>query len=151
VPRNLFLESIHVTAPVAGSDLDSNDAARPAESLGGHDGTETGKMDRRKSPSAPAPVIASVGAVFDFYAGLTPRAPQWMCRLGIEWLYRLAKEPRRMWRRSLIFWDALTRNGTDGALVRLITGISPGAEGADVQLSAFADSIGARLAEYIPD
>ena len=95
-------------------------------------------------------MIASVGAVFDFYAGLTPRAPQWMCRLGIEWLYRLAKEPRRR-RRSLIFWDALTRNRIDGALVRLITGISPGAERADVQLSAFADSIGARLAEYIPD
>ena len=150
MPRNLFLESIHVTAPVAGSDLDSNDAARPAESLGGHDGTETGKMGRRKSPSAAAPVIASVGAVFDFYAGLTPRAPQWMCRLGIERLYRLAKEPRRG-RRSLIFWDALTRNRIDGAVVRVITGISPGAEGADVQLSAFAGSIGARLAEYIPD
>jgi len=119
--------------------------------LGGHDGTETGKWVEENRHRLRAPVIASVGAVFDLYAGLTPRAPQWMCRLGIEWLYRLPKEPRRMWRRSLIFWDALTRNRTDGALVRLITGISPGAEGADVQLSAFADGIGARLAEYIPD
>jgi len=119
--------------------------------LGGHHGTETGKWVEENRHRLRAPVIASVGAVFDFYAGLTPRAPQWMCRLGIEWLYRLPKEPRRMWRRSLIFWDALTRNRTDGALVRLITGTSPGAEGADVQLSAFADSIGARLAEYIPD
>jgi N-acetylglucosaminyldiphosphoundecaprenol N-acetyl-beta-D-mannosaminyltransferase len=49
-----------------------------------------------------APVIASIGAVFDFYAGLNLRAPRWMCGLGIEWLYRLAREPRRMWRRSFV-------------------------------------------------
>lgn len=49
-----------------------------------------------------AAVIASVGAVFDFYAGTNSRAPQWMCKLGIEWLYRLAKEPRRMWRRTFV-------------------------------------------------
>jgi N-acetylglucosaminyldiphosphoundecaprenol N-acetyl-beta-D-mannosaminyltransferase len=49
-----------------------------------------------------APVIASIGAVFDFYAGLNPRAPQWMCSIGIEWLYRLLREPRRMWRRTFV-------------------------------------------------
>jgi len=49
-----------------------------------------------------AAVIASIGAVFDFYAGTNPRAPQWMCKLGIEWLYRLAREPRRMWRRTFV-------------------------------------------------
>jgi len=49
-----------------------------------------------------AAVIASVGAVFDFFAETNPRAPEWMCKLGIEWLYRLAREPRRMWRRTLI-------------------------------------------------
>ena len=48
------------------------------------------------------PVIGSIGAVFDFYAGTYPRAPEWMCELGIEWLYRLIKEPRRMWRRNFI-------------------------------------------------
>jgi N-acetylglucosaminyldiphosphoundecaprenol N-acetyl-beta-D-mannosaminyltransferase len=48
------------------------------------------------------PVIGSIGAVFDFYAGTYPRAPQWMCKVGIEWLYRLIKEPRRMWRRNLV-------------------------------------------------
>src|SRR3569833_2005210 len=48
------------------------------------------------------PVIGSVGAVFDFYAGTYPRAPAWMCRFGIEWLYRLVKEPQRMWRRNFI-------------------------------------------------
>ena len=42
------------------------------------------------------PIIGSIGAVFDFYAGTYPRAPEWMCKIGIEWVYRLFKEPRRM-------------------------------------------------------
>jgi N-acetylglucosaminyldiphosphoundecaprenol N-acetyl-beta-D-mannosaminyltransferase len=49
-----------------------------------------------------APVIASIGAVFDFYAGVHPRAPPWMCKLGIEWVYRLLRAPRCMWRRTFI-------------------------------------------------
>lgn len=49
-----------------------------------------------------ASVIGSIGAVFDFYAGTYPRAPVWMCKLGMEWVYRLVKEPRRMWRRNFI-------------------------------------------------
>lgn len=48
------------------------------------------------------PVIGSVGAVFDFYAGSYSRAPQWMRKTGFEWLYRLAREPKRMWRRNFI-------------------------------------------------
>lgn len=48
------------------------------------------------------PVIGAVGAVFDYYAGTVRRAPQWICRLGFEWLYRLLGEPRRLWRRTLI-------------------------------------------------
>jgi len=48
------------------------------------------------------PLIGSIGAVFDFFAGTYPRAPDWACRFGIEWLYRLFKEPRRMWRRNLL-------------------------------------------------
>jgi len=40
--------------------------------------------------------------VFDFYAGTVKRAPNWMIRIGMEWFYRLIKEPRRMWRRYLI-------------------------------------------------
>ena len=46
--------------------------------------------------------ICCIGAVFDFYAGTVQRAPHWMIRLGLEWLFRLVKEPRRMWRRYLI-------------------------------------------------
>ena len=46
------------------------------------------------------PVIA-VGAAFDFHAGTIPRAPELLGRLGLEWLFRLAHEPRRLWRRYL--------------------------------------------------
>jgi len=48
------------------------------------------------------PVIGSIGAVFSYYAGITPRAPQWICNLGLEWLYRLPREPRRLWKRTVI-------------------------------------------------
>ncbi len=46
-----------------------------------------------------APLLVGVGAAFDFHAGLVPQAPAWMQRNGLEWLYRLAHEPRRLWRR----------------------------------------------------
>ena len=46
-----------------------------------------------------APVLIGVGAAFDFHAGLVPQAPSWMQELGLEWAYRLAHEPRRLWRR----------------------------------------------------
>jgi exopolysaccharide biosynthesis WecB/TagA/CpsF family protein len=49
-----------------------------------------------------ARVGIGVGAFFDFQARAIPRAPGWMNRWGLEWLYRLAQEPRRMWRRYLI-------------------------------------------------
>jgi N-acetylglucosaminyldiphosphoundecaprenol N-acetyl-beta-D-mannosaminyltransferase len=49
-----------------------------------------------------APVIASIGAVFDFYAGTYARAPQWICRIGLEWAYRFMLEPRRMWKRNCV-------------------------------------------------
>lgn len=47
-------------------------------------------------------VIASIGAVFDFYAETVKRAPQWAVRMKVEWLVRLLKEPRRMWRRNFV-------------------------------------------------
>lgn len=46
--------------------------------------------------------ICSIGAVFDFYAGNIQRAPEWMQKKGLEWFYRLIKEPRRMWKRYII-------------------------------------------------
>jgi len=49
-----------------------------------------------------APVMIGVGAAFDFHAGLKPQAPRWMQRTGLEWLFRLLSEPRRLWRRYVI-------------------------------------------------
>ena len=46
-----------------------------------------------------APILAGVGAAFDFHAGLVPQAPGWMQALGLEWTFRLMQEPRRLWRR----------------------------------------------------
>ena len=46
--------------------------------------------------------VGTIGAVFDFYAGTAKRAPLWWQQHGLEWLYRLIKEPRRMWRRYMI-------------------------------------------------
>lgn len=47
-------------------------------------------------------VLLGLGASLDFVAGAVRRAPPWMSRLGFEWLYRLASEPRRLWRRYLL-------------------------------------------------
>ena len=47
-------------------------------------------------------VMIGVGAAFDYHAGTLRRAPLWMQRAGLEWLHRLASEPRRLWRRYLI-------------------------------------------------
>ncbi len=46
--------------------------------------------------------VGTIGAVFDFFAGTTKRAPLWWQQHSLEWLYRLIKEPKRMWRRYLI-------------------------------------------------
>jgi N-acetylglucosaminyldiphosphoundecaprenol N-acetyl-beta-D-mannosaminyltransferase len=48
-----------------------------------------------------APVLIGVGAAFDFHAGLVPQAPTWLQEAGLEWAYRLAHEPRRLWRRYM--------------------------------------------------
>jgi N-acetylglucosaminyldiphosphoundecaprenol N-acetyl-beta-D-mannosaminyltransferase len=48
-----------------------------------------------------APVLVGVGAAFDFHAGLVAQAPPWIQALGMEWAYRLSREPRRLWRRYL--------------------------------------------------
>lgn len=52
-------------------------------------------------PRLRAPVLIGVGAAFDFHAGLVPQAPPWMQDRGLEWLYRLTQEPRRLWKRYL--------------------------------------------------
>lgn len=47
------------------------------------------------------PLCGPIGAMFDYFAGTVPPPPRWMDRLGLHWLYRLARSPRRMWRRNL--------------------------------------------------
>lgn len=49
-----------------------------------------------------APVRWCVGALFDYVAGIEPRAPRWLCRLHGEWLFRLLADPRGKWRRYLL-------------------------------------------------
>jgi len=55
----------------------------------------------RIRPDLDAPLLIGVGAAFDFHAGLLPQAPNWLQEAGLEWAYRLAHEPRRLWRRYL--------------------------------------------------
>jgi N-acetylglucosaminyldiphosphoundecaprenol N-acetyl-beta-D-mannosaminyltransferase len=83
------------------------------------------KQDRvaeRLCELAAAPVLLCVGAAFDFVSGAKRRAPSWMQRAGLEWLYRLVAEPRRLWRRYLVDGPAFVagvvidrvRGGTSG-------------------------------------
>jgi exopolysaccharide biosynthesis WecB/TagA/CpsF family protein len=75
-------------------------------------------------------VLVAVGAGLDFVAGVVRRAPGWMSAAGLEWLYRLAREPRRLWRRYLvrdprfvlIVWRMLreTRGGLLSGLGRVL-------------------------------
>lgn len=75
------------------------------------------------SPRLPC-VILAVGAAFDFHAGTVRQAPPWMQRLALEWLYRLWREPRRLfWRYAwhnprfavLAAWQLLRHRRTDGS------------------------------------
>ncbi len=75
-------------------------------------------MYRHREALAPA-VLLGVGAALDFLAGAVPRAPRWVSRAGLEWLWRLSREPRRLWRRYLVqdalfvavLWRALRTRG----------------------------------------
>ena len=61
--------------------------------------------------------IGTIGAVFDFFAGTVERAPEAWQKHGMEWAYRLLKEPRRMWRRyllgNLIFFRYMMKEKTE--------------------------------------
>jgi N-acetylglucosaminyldiphosphoundecaprenol N-acetyl-beta-D-mannosaminyltransferase len=69
-------------------------------------GLGTPKQDfwvARHRPLLNAPVLVAVGAAFDFLTGRIPQAPTWVQRNGLEWLYRLSKEPRRLAYRYLVY------------------------------------------------
>jgi N-acetylglucosaminyldiphosphoundecaprenol N-acetyl-beta-D-mannosaminyltransferase len=73
----------------------------------------------READRIGAGVVWTVGALFDYLAGRTPRAPHWVADNGFEWVFRLAVEPRRMWRRYLLgnpaflyrVWEERRRRG----------------------------------------
>jgi N-acetylglucosaminyldiphosphoundecaprenol N-acetyl-beta-D-mannosaminyltransferase len=77
---------------------------------------------QRIRPMLAAPMLVGVGAAFDFHAGIVSQAPAWMQRAGLEWLYRLSREPRRLWRRYatqnprfiVLFLGELLRRRRDG-------------------------------------
>jgi N-acetylglucosaminyldiphosphoundecaprenol N-acetyl-beta-D-mannosaminyltransferase len=71
-----------------------------------------------------APAIVTIGATFDFVAGTKPRAPKLLRALGLEWLFRVTLEPRRLWRRYLlgnaqfiagVLTESIQRNRTPSA------------------------------------
>lgn len=68
-------------------------------------------------------VLIGVGAAFDFHAGVTRQAPRWIQRSGFEWLFRLAVEPKRLWRRYLkvvplfAYYTALQKLGLKSYLI----------------------------------
>jgi N-acetylglucosaminyldiphosphoundecaprenol N-acetyl-beta-D-mannosaminyltransferase len=67
-------------------------------------GLSTPKQERWMAAHAgrlDARALLGVGAAFDIHAGRLPQAPPWMQRSGLEWLYRLGREPKRLWRRYL--------------------------------------------------
>lgn len=64
-------------------------------------------------PVLDAPLLIGVGAAFDMLAGIKSQAPRWMQRTGLEWLFRLQQEPKRLWKRYLLYnprfmWLVLT-------------------------------------------
>ena len=71
-----------------------------------------------------AAVLVGVGAAFDFHAGLVPQAPHWIQDAGLEWAFRLAHEPRRLWRRYLrynpMFVSAFARQLADHRRLRSV-------------------------------
>jgi N-acetylglucosaminyldiphosphoundecaprenol N-acetyl-beta-D-mannosaminyltransferase len=60
-------------------------------------------------------VVWTVGALFDYVSGRTPRAPRWLADNGLEWIFRLAIEPQRMWRRYLLGNPAFLKQVMDEA------------------------------------
>jgi len=75
------------------------DAARPDVVWVGIGVPKQEKWMAAMRPRLDAPVLVGVGAAFDFHAGLIPQAPAWMQERGLEWLFRLTQEPRRLWKR----------------------------------------------------
>ncbi|MGW1809125.1 WecB/TagA/CpsF family glycosyltransferase [Streptomyces sp. NPDC002078] len=97
-------------------------------------GLGTPKQDRWAAELSTAlPVVAvAVGAAFDFIAGTKLQAPHWMRRSGLEWVFRLGCEPRRLWRRYVFgnarfLWGVIRQAAGGGAAGRLLAAARTGA------------------------
>jgi N-acetylglucosaminyldiphosphoundecaprenol N-acetyl-beta-D-mannosaminyltransferase len=77
-------------------------AARPDILLVGMGTPRQEKWIAANRDAIDVPVVWAVGALFDFVSGKIPRGPRWMTEHGLEWVCRLAAEPRKLWRRYLI-------------------------------------------------
>jgi N-acetylglucosaminyldiphosphoundecaprenol N-acetyl-beta-D-mannosaminyltransferase len=77
-------------------------AARPDVVWVGIGSPKQERWMARMRPLLDAPVLIGVGAAFDFHSGAVRQAPVWMQRSGLEWLFRLLTNPRRLWRRYLV-------------------------------------------------
>jgi N-acetylglucosaminyldiphosphoundecaprenol N-acetyl-beta-D-mannosaminyltransferase len=113
---------------MAGPMLEAIQAARPDILLVAFGNPKQEKWIGMYKRQLGVPVMMGVGGTLDFIAGLTRRAPAWMQRSGLEWLYRLLNEPGRLWRRYagdfLVFgfffarqWWHMRRGGSDADLL----------------------------------
>lgn len=82
--------------------LESIDEARPDILLCGMGTPKQELWVHRHADRVHASVVWTVGALFDYVSGRVPRAPRWLADNGLEWIFRLGVEPRRMWRRYLL-------------------------------------------------
>jgi N-acetylglucosaminyldiphosphoundecaprenol N-acetyl-beta-D-mannosaminyltransferase len=90
-----------LTGPERADVVAEINAARPDVVWVGIGVPKQEKWMAQMRPLLNAPVLVGVGAAFDFHAGLVPQAPYLLQEAGLEWAYRLAQEPRRLWRRYL--------------------------------------------------
>lgn len=100
----VYAESPPFRAPTPEEDLRTTQAIARAGVRILFVGLNTPKQDRWMNAHRGRvdAVMLGVGAAFDFFAGSKPQAPRWMQRSGLEWTFRLATEPRRLWRRYLL-------------------------------------------------
>src|SRR5581483_749216 len=82
--------------------LDHIKATKPDILLVAFGNPKQEKWIRLYSHELGVPVCIGVGGTFDMIAGITRRAPEWMQRNGLEWLFRLMQEPKRLWKRYVV-------------------------------------------------
>lgn len=82
--------------------IDEINASRPDVLWVGMTAPKQEKWVRDNQHRLACGVAGSIGAVFDYFAGTVQRAPQWVCDMGLEWAYRLSREPARLWERTFV-------------------------------------------------